>query len=142
MPPAKPDSLLDHALKPDKNRLSAVIPSDHHLGMSRQHRELLLAALSAALAIPSTNSTFQHDSSTKKPLKFLQIQAINPPEKQDQALALEKDSNFGENWRKDRRNAGNWGKSGRGVCVRERERGFRMRVTVLSFLARCLLSLL
>lgn len=65
MPPSKADGLLHHALKADEHRLGAVVPGDDHLGVPRQHGELLVAALHPAADVrePAADWTlhrFQH----------------------------------------------------------------------------------
>ncbi|RRT61918.1 hypothetical protein B296_00005973 [Ensete ventricosum] len=55
MPAAEAHGLLDDPLEADEHRFGPVVAGDHHLGVPRQHRQLLLAALPAALPKSATH---------------------------------------------------------------------------------------
>lgn len=56
MPSAKADGLLHDAMEADKHRLGAVVSCHHHLGVPRQQRKVLLAALPEALLASAAHS--------------------------------------------------------------------------------------
>lgn len=77
MPPAEPHGLLHHPLQPNKHRFRPVIPRHHHFRVPREHRKLLLAAISAALQLRKSAINRALHSFKHFPIPLIEFQTKN-----------------------------------------------------------------